>query len=74
MNKPDKSLSIQIATTILNGFDRHFSIFSEITRGAKQRFEDAAWEAERVASRERIMFYDIRVKDAIGDLQKLFDL
>jgi len=74
MNKPDKSLSIQIATTILNGFDRHFSIFSEITRGAKQRFENAAWEAERVASRERIMFYDIRVKDAIGDLQKLFDL
>jgi len=74
MNKPDKSLSIQIATTILNGFDRHFTIFSEITRGAKQRFENAAWEAERVASRERIMFYDIRVKDAIGDLQKLFDL
>ena len=74
MNKPDKGLSIQIATTILNGFDRHFSIFSEITRGAKQRFENAAWEAERVASRERIMFYDIRVKDAIGDLQKLFDL
>jgi len=67
-------LSIQIATTILNGFDRHFSIFSEITRGAKQRFENAAWEAERVASRERIMFYDIRVKDAITDLQKLFDL
>ena len=74
MNKPDKGLSIQIATTILNGFDRHFSIFSEITRGAKQRFENAAWEAERVASRERIMFYDIRVKDAITDLQKLFDL
>jgi len=74
MSKPDKGLSIQIATTILNGFDRHFSIFSEITRGAKQRFENAAWEAERVASRERIMFYDIRVKDAITDLQKLFDL
>ena len=74
MSKPGKGLSIQIATTILNGFDRHFTIFSEITSGAKQRFESADWEAERVASREHIMFYDIRVKDAIGELQKLFEL
>jgi len=74
MSKAANGLSTQIATTILSGFDRHFTIFSEITRGAKQRFENADWEAERVASRERIMFYDIRVKDAIGNLQKLFDL
>jgi isocitrate dehydrogenase kinase/phosphatase len=74
MNKPGKDLSSQIATTILGGFDRHFTIFSAITRGAKQRFENADWEAERLASRDRIMFYDIRVKDAIGELRKLFDL
>lgn len=74
MNKTDKGLSNQIASTILNGFDRHFTIFSEITRGAKQRFENADWEAERVAARERIMFYDIRVKDAIAELRQLFDL
>ncbi len=74
MNKPGKALSTQIATTIVSGFDRHFTIFSAITKGAKQRFENADWEAERVASRDRILFYDIRVKDAIGELQKLFDL
>jgi len=74
MKKPDRSLSIEIAATILNGFNRHFTIFSEITRGAKQRFENADWQAEREAARERIEFYDIRVKDAIGDLRKLFDL
>jgi isocitrate dehydrogenase kinase/phosphatase len=74
MNKPGKGLSTQIATTIVSGFDRHFTIFSAITKGAKQRFENADWEAEREASRDRIMFYDIRVKDSIGDLQKLFDL
>lgn len=74
MNKPGKGLSTQIATTILSGFDRHFTIFSAITKGAKQRFENADWEAERVASRDRILFYDIRVRDAIGELQKLFDL
>ena len=74
MDTPVKGLAIQIAATILNGFNRHFSIFSKITKGAKERFESADWEAERAASRERIKFYDTRVKDSIRDLQKLFDL
>ncbi len=74
MDTPVKGLSMQIAKTILNGFNRHFTIFSKITKGAKERFENADWDAERKASRERIEFYDIRVKDAIGDLQKLFAL
>ncbi len=74
MDTPVKGLSLQIAATILNGFNRHFSIFSKITKGAKERFENADWQAEREASRERIKFYDTRVKDSIRDLQKLFDL
>ncbi|UCH39203.1 MAG: bifunctional isocitrate dehydrogenase kinase/phosphatase [Gammaproteobacteria bacterium] len=74
MDTPVKGLSTQIAATILNGFNRHFSIFSKITKGAKERFENADWEAERAASRERIKFYDTRVNDAIRDLQNLFDL
>ncbi|MCZ6470773.1 MAG: bifunctional isocitrate dehydrogenase kinase/phosphatase, partial [Gammaproteobacteria bacterium] len=63
-----------IAQAILKGFDRHFSIFTKITKGARERFENADWQAERNASRERIKFYDIRVKDAIRDLHRLFDL
>ncbi|MFA9419654.1 MAG: bifunctional isocitrate dehydrogenase kinase/phosphatase [Gammaproteobacteria bacterium] len=63
-----------IATAILKGFDRHFSIFTKITKEARERFEHADWEGERRSSRERIQFYDIRVKDAIGDLNKSFDL
>ena len=74
MDKPVKSLSLQIAATILNGFDRHFTIFSQITAGARQRFENADWQAEREAARERIEYYDIRVKDAIRNLQDLFEL
>lgn len=74
MDTPVKGLSLQIAATILSGFNRHFSIFSKITKGAKERFENADWQAEREASRERIKFYDTRVKDSIRDLQKLFDL
>lgn len=69
-----KGLSKDISRTMLTGFDRHFTIFSKITRGARERFENADWEAARLASRERILFYDIRVKDAIRDLHKLFDL
>ena len=72
MDNPLKGLSMQIATTILTGFDRHFTIFSDITQGARERFENADWEAERKASRERILYYDIRVRDSIADLQKLF--
>ncbi len=74
MDKPVKGLALQIATTLLNGFNRHFTIFSKITKGAKARFENADWQAEREASRERIAFYDKRVKDAIADLQSQFSL
>jgi len=69
-----RGLSKNIAETILNGFNRHFSIFTKITQGARKRFENADWEAERTASRERIKFYDIRVKDSVNDLHNLFDL
>ena len=69
-----KGRPAQIADTILNGFNRHFTIFSQITRGARERFENADWAAEREASRERIELYDIRVRDAIRDLQSQFSL
>ena len=39
-----KDLSKNIANTILTGFNRHFSIFSKITKGAQERFENADWE------------------------------
>jgi len=71
---PGHNLSKHIAETILIGFDRHFTFFTKITQGARTRFENADWEGEREASRERIKFYDIRVKDAIKDLDKRFEL
>ncbi len=74
MQQPPKSLAAEIAATVLNGFNRHFTIFTEITRGAKQRFESADWQAEREAARERIEFYDHRVREAIADLGQVFEL
>ncbi len=66
--------SLQIAQTILDGFDRHFSLFSNITRGAKQRFETADWEGDNHARVERIAYYDARVKESVEILHKDFDL
>ena len=66
--------SIKIAQAILQGFDTHFSIFSEITEGAQQRFESADWKEERKNSRLRILFYDKRVDETIEVLQKHFIL
>lgn len=68
---PEKqALAKQIARTILDGYNRHFRIFSEITTGAKQRFEKADWKAERSNSRLRVLFYDQRVNEAIEILRK----
>ncbi len=63
-----------VAQTILEGFNRHFQLFQEITRAAKDRFEQADWEGEASARKERIYFYDQRVNEAIDHLRERFDL
>ncbi len=68
------NISKEIAQTIREGFDKHFSIFSEITECAQQRFESANWKAERENSRLRILFYDKRVDETIAVLQEHFQL
>ncbi|HID49036.1 MAG TPA: bifunctional isocitrate dehydrogenase kinase/phosphatase [Chromatiales bacterium] len=70
----DSDLAQAIATMVLQGFDRHFRKFQQITAGAQGRFETADWEAERVASRQRILFYDERVEEAIEALNRAFAL
>ncbi len=68
------ALSQQVAETILSGFDRHFQLFQHITQAARDRFENADWEGERIAREERIYYYDQRVHEAIDTLQTRFDL
>ncbi len=63
-----------IAQTVLNVFDRHYSIFLEITHGAKQRFIEEDWKADRVASRQRITLYQQRVDEACEQIRENFDL
>lgn len=63
-----------IAQTILKGFNKHYRIFLEITKGAQQRFENCEWDADRQAAKKRITFYTKRVGEAIEKLHQEFDL
>jgi isocitrate dehydrogenase kinase/phosphatase len=63
-----------VAMTMLEGFNRHYQLFSETNRAAKQRFEAADWHGQQRAQRERIEFYDMRVDEAVERLQTQFDV
>ncbi|MDH4290499.1 MAG: bifunctional isocitrate dehydrogenase kinase/phosphatase, partial [Aquincola sp.] len=55
--------AFNIARALLDGFDRHYRLFSETNQAAKQRFEQADWHGQQQAMRERIEFYDQRVRE-----------
>ncbi|MCG6898153.1 MAG: bifunctional isocitrate dehydrogenase kinase/phosphatase [Thiocapsa sp.] len=60
----------QIAEAILDGFERHYRLFREITDGARARFEEADWPAVQSAARERISFFDTRVGETVALLRR----
>lgn len=71
---PRQELARQLARAILNGFERHFSFFREVTAGARERFERADWAAVQAASAERIHLYDLRVRETIAKLRQTFGI
>lgn len=68
----EAGLASAIALTILEGFEKHITLYQEITAGARQRFEAADWDAVHRASRERIYYYDLRVKETLEQLRNRF--
>ncbi len=68
------SRAYDVAQAMLEGFDRHYRLFSETNRAAKQRFEAADWHGQQQAQRERIEFYDTRVDECVERLQREFDI
>ena len=58
-----ESLSHRIADTLIEGFDKHYRLFQECTAASKSRFENAQWQEGQQAVRDRIQFYDDRVKE-----------
>ena len=65
----DQDLPIHIAQSILAGFDRHYALFRYNAQQAKNCFEAANWHGIRALARERIAFYDLRVKEAVVQLE-----
>ena len=72
--KLNTGLVNQVAETILYGFNRHYTRFEEITRDAKTRFENADWDGEVQARKERIYFYDQRVNETVDYINENLNL
>ena len=68
----DSPLAYDIANAMMDGFNRHYRLFRSESGGAKHRFETADWHGQQRAQRERIEFYDLRVKEATARLENEF--
>ena len=68
----DSPLAYGIARAMLDGFNRHYQLFRSESARAKHRFETADWHAQQRAQRERIEFYDLRVRECVRRLEKEF--
>ncbi len=68
----DSPLAYDIAKAMMDGFNRHYRLFRTESARAKHRFETADWHGQQRAQRERIEFYDLRVKEASLRLEKEF--
>ncbi len=62
-----------IAQAMIEGFNKHYRIFRETSRRAKESFEAADWQAQLEAVRVRVQFYDNRVDEAVRRLRDEFD-
>ena len=68
----DSPLAYEIAKAMLDGFNRHYRLFRTESARAKHRFETADWHGQQRAQRERIEFYDLRVREAVQRLELEF--
>jgi isocitrate dehydrogenase kinase/phosphatase len=68
----DSGLAYDIAKAMMDGFKRHYQLFRSESARAKHRFETADWHGQQRAQRERIEFYDLRVREASMRLEREF--
>jgi len=60
---------LAVARQILAGFDRHYSLFRYSAQRAKALFESGDWHGIQQLSRERIEYYDMRVRECVTQLR-----
>jgi len=58
-----------VAKIILAAFDRHYALFRYGAQRAKALFESGDWQSIQQLSRERIEYYDMRVRECIAKLE-----
>ena len=68
----DSALAYEIAQAMMDGFNRHYDLFRSESAQAKGRFESQDWHGQQRAQRERIEFYDLRVKECSSRLETEF--
>ncbi len=59
-----------VADMILQGFDRHYALFRYSAQRAKALFESANWHGIQQLSRERIEYYDTRVRECANGMSQ----
>lgn len=62
-----------IAYVLVDGFNKHYRRFHESSALAKQLFDQAQWLEGRQAVRDRIQFYDDRVRETTERLRREFN-
>jgi isocitrate dehydrogenase kinase/phosphatase len=68
----DSPVAHDIAKAMMDGFNRHYRLFRSESARAKHRFETGDWRGQQRAQRDRIEFYDLRVKECVKRLMKEF--
>ncbi len=68
----DSTIAYGIAKAMMDGFNRHYELFRSESAQAKHRFETQDWHGQQRAQRERIEFYDLRVKECSAHLEQEF--
>ena len=61
-----------IAKIILEGFNRHYSMFRQYSRLGQSCFEDSDWKKATRASLERIQGYEQRVAETVAAIQEQY--
>jgi len=61
-----------VAQAILDGFNRHYTLFQQYGREGKECFERADWTRAAQVSRERIQGYERRVQETVDAIQRDF--
>ncbi len=66
----ERELSKKVASDILAGFDKHYRLFRYCAQQAKKLFEEGDWHLIQQLARDRIDFYDERVREAVDVLRR----